>query len=175
MHVLRSVSDDTGRRSFVLIGSGAIVAKFGEANLPEMMAATEDVDLYAIDTEDHEAFSADVEAIGFGSQYHHTFGYHADGVSPQTAVMPGDWKARAARYTIPGVEGGTVLVPDANDIAIAKLCAWRDKDKLWLEQAAQLKIIDVEEMSRRLDRVRVVKEGADLIERRRRLAELKIG
>lgn len=173
MHVLRAASEITGRKAFVVIGSGAVVAKFGEEKLPDSMMSTIDVDIFAIDTDDHEAFSADVEAIGFGSQFHDTFAYHADGVSPNTASMPTDWRRRAIKYSIPGTAGATVLVPDANDIAIAKLCAWRLKDREWLLEAVALNLIDLERMS---DRLVDVAEGnglPDFGERNRRLDYLR--
>lgn len=36
-------------------------------------------------------------AIGEGSQLHQTFGYHAQGVGPDTAVLPRGWMSRVHR------------------------------------------------------------------------------
>src|SRR5260221_522540 len=73
-------------------------------------------------------------SIGRYSQFHRTFGYYGDGVSERTAVMPLDWRGRAREYTTP--DGlATALCPSAEDIAIAKLCAWREKDQAWLREA----------------------------------------
>ena len=48
--------------------------------------------------------------------------------------MPLDWRARATDYTTP--DGlATAVCPSAEDIAIAKLCAWREKDQVWLREA----------------------------------------
>jgi len=45
-----------------------------------------------------------------------------------------DWRQRATEYTIP--DGlATAVCPSAEDIAIAKLCAWREKDQVWLREA----------------------------------------
>jgi hypothetical protein len=73
-------------------------------------------------------------SIGRYSLFHKTFGYYGDGVSPSTAVMPLDWRSRAVEYVTP--DGlATAVCPSANDIAIAKLTAWREKDQRWLREA----------------------------------------
>jgi hypothetical protein len=48
--------------------------------------------------------------------------------------MPVDWRSRAVEYVTP--DGlATAVCPSANDIAIAKLTAWREKDQTWLREA----------------------------------------
>jgi hypothetical protein len=140
-HVLRAAHDITGRKAFVLIGSGAVVAYLGEGNLTEVMTSTVDIDLYALDANDPDAFSDELETIGVDSQFHQTNAYHADGVSPTTAVMPADWKGRAKQVDVASRDGVTVLIPDPNDIAVAKLCAWREKDRQWLQEGIDLGVI----------------------------------
>jgi hypothetical protein len=50
--------------------------------------------------------------------------------------MPTDWRARATEHVVSG--GGSVAIcPSADDIAVAKLCAWREKDRDWLLVAFQ--------------------------------------
>lgn len=72
--------------------------------------------------------------IGRDSQFHRTFGYYGDGVGPRTATMPADWRSRAREYATP--DGAAVaLCPSGEDIAIAKLCAWREKGQAWLREA----------------------------------------
>ncbi len=73
-------------------------------------------------------------SIGRNSQFHKTFGYYGDGVSPNSAIMPLDWRSRALEYVTP--DGlATAVCPSADDIAIAKLTAWREKDQAWLREA----------------------------------------
>lgn len=36
-------------------------------------------------------------ALGEGSQFHETFGYYAQGVGPETAVLPKGWLCRVHR------------------------------------------------------------------------------
>jgi hypothetical protein len=45
-----------------------------------------------------------------------------------------DWRTRAVEYATP--DGlATAVCPSAEDIAVAKLCAWREKDQAWLSEA----------------------------------------
>lgn len=76
--------------------------------------------------------------IGRYSQFHRTFGYYGDGASASAsagaAVMPLDWRSRAVEYVTP--DGlATAVCPSADDIAIAQLHAWREKDQMWLREA----------------------------------------
>ena len=64
-------------------------------------------------------------AIGALSSFDETFGYHADGVGPETAVMPSDWMSRASLHYIGDV---TAICPEVHDLAVSKCVAGRDKD-----------------------------------------------
>ena len=116
-----------------MVGTGAVIAT--AKHLPVAMMMTEEIDIYVEDAADPDWISDLIDAsIGRYSQFHRTFGYYGDGVSKRTAVMPLDWRQRATEYTThDGL--ATALCPSAEDIAIAKLCAWRDKDQVWLREA----------------------------------------
>lgn len=110
-----------------MIGTGAVIAT--AKRLPAPMMMTQEIDLYADGIADTDTVSDLIDAmIGRDSQFHRTFGYYGDGVSPRTAIMPLDWRGRAVEYVTP--DGfATAVCPSAEDIAIAKLCAWREKDQ----------------------------------------------
>lgn len=42
------------------------------------------------------------------------------------------------------------IVPDPNDLALAKLCAWRDKDVAWIVAGVRAGVFSVDEMHSRL-------------------------
>lgn len=148
-HILRAAGAVTGKKEFVLIGSAAVVA-WG-ANLPEVMAISRDVDLFAYDEPDQEAISAQLDgSLGQASPFDAEFGYYCDGVGAETAILPLDWQARAMRFANANTGGVTAIVPEPNDIAISKLCAWRPKDIAWLHAAASHRIIDLPTMRKRL-------------------------
>jgi hypothetical protein len=92
-------------------------------------------------------------SIGQNSRFHTSFGFYADGVSPGTAKMPFDWMARASKYSSPACPGVTAIVPEENDLALAKLVAWREKDIGWLRAGIAHRILLLDEMESRLDRM----------------------
>jgi hypothetical protein len=64
-------------------------------------------------------------AIGANSTFHDTFGYHVDGISPETASLPNDWMSRAVLSYFGDV---TAICPDLHDLVVSKCAAGRDKD-----------------------------------------------
>lgn len=68
-------------------------------------------------------------AIGEGSQFHETYGYYAQGVGPETAILPAGWINRVHRVqsTATGDRVGYCL--DVIDLFMSKAAAARDKDR----------------------------------------------
>jgi hypothetical protein len=132
-HILRAAASLSGYSRFVMVDTGAVIAI--ARHIPAVMMMTEEIDIYAEDAADIALVSDLIDgSIGRYSLFHKTFGYYGDGVSPSTAVMPLDWRSRAVEYVTP--DGlATAICPSANDIAIAKLTAWREKDQAWLREA----------------------------------------
>lgn len=120
-HVLRASADITKEHSFVVIGSQSVLLPFPEA--PEELRVSRELDLYpAMAPEKAELIEG---AIGALSQFDETFGYYADGVGPETAVMPPDWMDHTRLHYIGKL---TVVCPDIHDIALSKAVAAREKD-----------------------------------------------
>lgn len=97
-HVLRAAAEISGEKSFVLVGSQAVLLL---VEAPDgCLTLSEEIDLYpAAAPEKSDLIDG---AIGALSQFHDEFGYHADGVSPDTAVMPADWMDRAVFHYLAG-------------------------------------------------------------------------
>jgi hypothetical protein len=128
-HILRAAGDATGHNSFVVIGSAAIF--LWKEDVPDDMAMSREADLFAagVDAEEVDRISNELDAIlGQASSFDDTYGYYCDGVGQETAILPSDWRARAKTYSSPATGGVTALVPHPNDLALAKLCAGREKD-----------------------------------------------
>ena len=86
-HVLRASAAITTDQSFVVIGSQAVLLPYPDA--PAELLLSNEVDLYpALHPERADLIDG---AIGQLSMFHDTFGYHADGVGPETAMLPADW------------------------------------------------------------------------------------
>ena len=151
-HILRAVNAITNEKTFVVIGSAAIIAR--ARRIPPAMLQTNEVDLYAPNAEDPEKISDLIQGtLGFESPFHQTFDYAADGVSSNTAVMPRDWNDRAMKYQSAECPNVVAIIPDPNDIAIAKMAAWREKDRDWLILGANSGIISTTKMASLLENI----------------------
>jgi len=122
--------------------------------MPADMSITQEIDIYAPYAADIESISQMIDTnIGQGSRFHDEFGYYGDGVSPTTAKMPRDWETRAVEYRGAGCPDVAVTVPEENDVALAKLAAWRDKDQDWLTRGVNYGVLSLKTMISRLERM----------------------
>lgn len=146
-HILRAARAITGETVFVLVGSQAILAQYPDA--PAQMLQSNEIDLYPKFRPDlSELIEA---AMGNGSPFHGTFGYHADGVGPETAVLPSEWEDRA--ITLQGhplLEGAIGICPEVTDLAASKLMAFREKDRDWILAAIEAGIVECGTLAGRL-------------------------
>jgi len=153
-HILRAAGEATGQTHFVLIGSAAILA--WQSVVPTDMAQTREADLFAydVDPQTAERIADEIDGVlGHSSQFDDTYGYYCDGVGPDTAILPVDWLSRSKHYSSPSTGGVTAIVPHPNDIAVAKLCAGREKDVSWLRAAIRHAIVDPAAMRANLARL----------------------
>lgn len=149
-HLLRAAGDLTGHKRFVLIGSNAIFAWYKD--VPPPMMVSREADIFASDVSDEEAERiADLlENIGHLSTFDDTHGYYVDGVGPQTAVLPSDWRVRSKTYHSPATNGVVAIAPHPEDLAAAKLYAGREKDLEWVRAAYSAGFIDLERVAHRI-------------------------
>ena len=144
-HMVRSVATITNCRDIVLVGSGALIAAV--RHLPAELMQTNEVDLYVRDASDPEDVQQLIEGtLGEGTYFQKTFRYHVDAVSARTAVFPADWQTRASELPLPTDRNVKITCPSADDLAISKCVAWRDKDKSWLKACALHGFIDLDRM-----------------------------
>jgi hypothetical protein len=142
-HVLRASAAITQDASFVVIGSQAVL--LSHPNAPEDLLLSNELDLYpAVHPERADLIEG---AIGQLSTFHDTFGYYADGVGPDTAVMPADWMQFSRLHYIGDL---TVTVPDLHDLAVSKCVAGRDKDAHWVAALLRHRMIELPRFIERL-------------------------
>ena len=120
-HVLRAASEISGEKTFVLVGSQAVLLAVEHPGADLTMS--DEIDLYPPNAP--EKADAIDGSIGALSRFHDEFGYHADGVSPESAAMPAGWMDRARLHHFGDI---TAIVPDIHDLAVSKCAAMRDKD-----------------------------------------------
>lgn len=71
--------------------------------------------------------------LGELSIFHGTFGYYADGVSPDTATLPPGWEDRLIPLHNEDTGGATGWCLDPHDLTFSKLAARREKDLAYVE------------------------------------------
>ena len=89
-HIIRASGDVAKDDEIVIIGSQSILGQFPDA--PMRLLVSMEADVYP---KNHPELADRVDAaIGEGSSFHELHGYYAQGVGPETAVLPSGWKDR---------------------------------------------------------------------------------
>lgn len=170
-HVLRASAAISNETSFVLIGSQAILLLLDEP--PFELLRSSEIDLYpALHPEKSDLIDG---AIGALSTFHDTFGYHADGVAPETARLPRDWMTRSVLTYIDGV---TAICPDLHDLVVSKCVAGREKDADFVRTLLRHGLVDEATLVQRTGLVDPVKADLSVVLqwiRRRALEALDFG
>jgi hypothetical protein len=162
-HVIRAAAGITHETVFVVVGSQAVLAQY--RNPPAAMVASMELDLYPKFRPDL-ADEIDV-LIGAGSQFQGTYGYHADGVAPETSKLPRNWETRA--ITVPAsadTGNATAICPEIHDLAASKLVAGREKDLDWITAAMDAGLVHADVLKERLAETAVDDKIRELAERR---------
>jgi hypothetical protein len=124
-HLLRAAKASTGELDFIIIGSQSVLGKHPDA--PRELRQSMELDLYARSKPDELRIEIE-RNLGELSRFSETFGYFADGVSPDTAFLPEGWESRLTPVCNENTGGATGWCIDPADLAIAKLYANRPKD-----------------------------------------------
>ncbi|MFM9900116.1 MAG: DUF6036 family nucleotidyltransferase [Polaromonas sp.] len=136
-HVLRASAAIADETSFVLVGSQAILLLLDQP--PDELLRSTEIDLYpALHPEKANLIDG---AIGALSTFHDTFGYHADGVGPESASLPDGWMDRAVLTYIDNV---TVICPDLHDLTVSKCAAGRHKDAHYVRTLLQHRLVELD-------------------------------
>lgn len=124
-HIIRASADVTNQYEFVIIGSQSML---GPVPKPErVFTVSMEADIYPLRAPD---LADDIDgAIGEGSQFHDTYGYYAQGVGPDTAILPNDWMKRVHRVQNSNTNDRVAYCLDILDLFLSKAAAGREKDR----------------------------------------------
>lgn len=137
-HLIRAASAITDQYEIVIIGSQSILGAIPAP--PDSLLESMEADVYPL----HRPDLADLidGSIGEGSPFHERFGYYAQGVGPETAILPEGWQTRVARIQNQNTDHKIGICLDPHDLAAAKLAAGREKDWLFVEEMLRHRIVD---------------------------------
>ena len=150
-HLIRAAAVITDDDTVVVIGSQAILGQFPDA--PASMRISMEADLFPL----HHPERADVidGSIGELSPFHEMFGYYAQGVAEETALLPEGWKERLISVRNDNTRGARGLCLEVHDLLISKTLAGREKDLAYLKEAVRHRLADLELLLERLKTVNV--------------------
>ena len=161
-HLIRASGEIAGDDKIVIIGSQAILGQFPEA--PSRLLASMEADVFPLNRPD--AADRVDGAIGEASSFHELHGYYAQGVGPETAVLPDGWRSRLIAIDNPNTNGVTGLCLEVHDLAISKLIAGRPKDLEFVQDLARYAMVDRAVLLERLGETDVSDDERQLIKGR---------
>jgi hypothetical protein len=124
-HLIRACGDITDHYEFIIIGSQSIL---GSVPRPQAtLALSMEADIYPRGAPE---LAGKIDgAIGEGSRFHQTHGYYAQGVGPETAVLPEQWLSRVHRVQNQNTNERIGYCLDVVDLFLSKAAAGRRKDR----------------------------------------------
>lgn len=152
-HLLRAASANTGEKTFIVIGSQAILATHPDA--PRSLRKSMEGDTWPKYSPE-KAIVIDSN-IGEGSLFHQTHGYYAHGVSPETPTLPPGWESRLVSITAnvetPEKEKDRIvgLCLEKHDLAFSKLAAGREKDTEYIVELLMQGLINRGKIQKLID------------------------
>lgn len=145
-HLIGAAATIADDREIVIIGSQAILAQFPDA--PAELRRSMEADLWP---RNHpERWELVDGSIGELSPFHETFGYYAQGVGPETAILPDGWQERLVRVESPRTRGAVGLCLEVHDLIVSKYAAGRDKDREFVRAAIRHRLLDRDIVTRRI-------------------------
>lgn len=143
-HAIRTACQIIGHPEVIVVGSQSILGSFDETQLPA--DATMSIE---VDNEETARLADVIEGIaGEFSPFEELHGFSIDGVDLGTSVLPAGWrdrlvKVRNANTAAPG--GAPVFTGwclDKEDLCVAKLCAFREKDQNFVAALVRAGLVD---------------------------------
>lgn len=162
-HLIRAAGDVSGSRRLIVVGSQAILGQHPH-DAPPRATLSREADLIPIDAP--EAADAISGVLGELSAFDESFGYHADGVGLETAVLPDGWQERLVAIDNPNTNGYVGLCLELHDLLLSKYFAGRDKDHEFCKAVVEAGLADRAILLQRLAAMPMSPSDRDRILRR---------
>ena len=150
-HIIRAAAEITGEREFVIIGSQAVLGQFPDP--PSALLVSMEADIHPIHAP-HKAIEIE-GAIGSGSLFDATHGYHADGIEQGLPPLPDGWHRRLIPVRNANTNGATGWCLEVHDIAAAKYAAHREKDLRYTADLWEAEMLDPDMLAHRIRSIRI--------------------
>ena len=153
-HLIRAAGAITGADEIIVVGSQAILA--ARPDSPESLLRSNEADLFTLrDPKDADLIDG---SIGEGSPFHETFGYYAQGVWLDTAILPAGWQERLISICNENTRLVTARCLEPHDLAVSKLVAGREKDREFIEAMCRHDMIQSEVILDRISQLAISAE-----------------
>lgn len=145
-HLIRAAAEITNEYELIVIGSQSILG--AHPNAPAELLLSNEADIYPKNRPD----LADLidGAIGELSPFDEHFGYYAQGVGPETAILPSGWQDRLVPIQNANTNLKVGYCLDPTDLAASKLVAHRPKDIEFVVALLRHALIDAETLQMRV-------------------------
>lgn len=146
-HVIGAAATIAADDEIIVVGSQSVLGQFPDA--PAELRVSVEADVWP---RNHpERWELIDGSIGELSPFHKTFGYFAQGVGPETAVLPDGWEDRLIRIESPATRGAVGLCLEVHDLVISKYAAEREKDIRFVRAAIAHGLVDRDVLLDRLE------------------------
>ena len=150
-HIIRAAAEITGEREFVIIGSQAVLGQFPDP--PSALLVSMEADIHPIHAP-HKAIEIE-GAIGSGSLFDATHGYHADGIEQGLPPLPDGWHRRLIPVRSANTNGATGWCLEIHDIAAAKYAADREKDLRYTADLWEAGMLEPDTLAHRIRSIQI--------------------
>ncbi|MEX5297493.1 DUF6036 family nucleotidyltransferase [Kocuria sp. CPCC 205292] len=161
-HAIRAACSIIRRDQVIIVGSQSILGSFHEDDLPDQATMSTEIDILPMDDDPQTVLdlSDELSAVaGEWSDFDQMHGFFLDGVDDMTAKLPAGWRERLVAVSNENTrqvgtgQQFTGLCLDKEDLCVAKLLAYREKDQAFVGALLQYQIVDREVIIERLHSV----------------------
>jgi hypothetical protein len=150
-HAIRTACQIIGRPEVIIVGSQSILGTYSEEVLPRLTIMSMEIDVLPIAETNEETarLADDIEGVaGELSPFEEMHGFSIDGVDLETSALPAGWRDRLVRVqnANTAAPGGQPVFTDwcldKEDLCVAKLCAFREKDRDFVRALIDADMVD---------------------------------
>ncbi len=161
-HAIRAACQIIEAPAVIVVGSQAILGTYREEDLPAEATMSMEIDVLPIADDNEVAIRLGdmIEGVaGELSVFESTHGFSIDGVDLATCALPEGWRDRLvkvqnANTAAPsGKPKFTGLCLEKHDLCVAKLCAFREKDRNFASALLDAQLVNADVLVERLSRL----------------------